>query len=195
MNALLAVARREIPDFGARSLTYDDFLAVRRRQGIRVDVRPYLFDEYLSRRGPHPAITLNVGLGSLYTAFVGFHALAHWFCHPGDQEFYLGSPGGLEKTELEASTVGLLALAPRPHGPPWPRLARRLCRRPGDAALGAVPERVAGREGWVRDQEDDPAAVRRPARLFRRVKAALGASCDWRANVLPRWVRGKCRSR
>ncbi len=44
--------------------------------------------------------------------------------HPGDQEFYLGSPGWLHRVELEASTVGFLALSPWPKGPPYPHLER-----------------------------------------------------------------------
>ena len=124
MDAHVAIARREIPGFGQRQLIYADFLACARAQGITVDVRPYLFDEYLSRRGRHPRITLTVGLAPLYKAFVAFHALGHWFGHPGDQEFYLGSPGWLHTIELEASTIGYLALAPWPGGPPYPRLEK-----------------------------------------------------------------------
>src|SRR5689334_305933 len=87
MDALLDTLRRAIPGFCERALTYDDFRAACKREGIVVEERAYLYDEYLSRRGRRPRITINAGLAPLYRTFVGFHALGHWFAHPGDQEF------------------------------------------------------------------------------------------------------------
>jgi len=123
MDALLARAASALPGFGHRPLTYDDFLATCRAEGILVDVRASLFDEYLTHRGRRPRITLTVGLAPIYRTFVAFHALGHWLAHPGNQEFYLGSPGWLHRVELEASTIGFLALAPWP-GPPYLRLEK-----------------------------------------------------------------------
>jgi hypothetical protein len=144
MDALLATLRQTIPGFCERTLTYEDFLAACKREGIAVEVRPYLFDEYLSRRGRRPRITINAGLAPLYKTFVAFHALGHWFAHPGDQEFYLGSPDWLHRVELEASTVGFLALSPWPNGPPYPHLERaRILRGRRDAVLGPVPARAS----------------------------------------------------
>src|SRR5262249_28553374 len=131
MDALLATVRRAVPGFTERALTYDDFLACCRIQGIIVETRPYVFDESLSRRGHDARITVNSGLTPLYRTFVGFHALGHWFGHPGDREYSLGNPGWLRPTELEASTVGFLALSPWPDGPPYPRLEKAYAE--GDA--------------------------------------------------------------
>jgi hypothetical protein len=116
--------RRVMPDFARRRMTWGDFLDVCQRERIRVEVRPYLFDELLSRHGRWPRIIINAGLQEAYRIFVGFHALGHWVAHPGPREFYLGSPGWLDITELEASTIGYLALAPHPAGPPYPLLER-----------------------------------------------------------------------
>src|SRR5262249_3274603 len=122
MEAFLAIVRHAIPGFAERPLTYDDFVACCRAEGIVVEVRPSRFDQRLSRRGRRPRITLNAGLTPLYKRFVAFHALGHWCGRPGNQELCLGSPGWLNEVELEASTVGFLAIAPWPHKTPYPRL-------------------------------------------------------------------------
>jgi hypothetical protein len=148
---MVALLGAKIPGFGQRRLDYGDFLAVCRRERIRVETRPYLWDEYLNRWGSRPTITLNTGLTPTYKTFVAFHALGHWFLHPGDIEYYLGSPGWLDQTEIEASTVALLALNPWPAGPPYPTLER--AHTDGDLMRlwVAFPERRPGeRMGWRR---------------------------------------------
>lgn len=55
---------------------------------------------------------------------MGFQALAHWIWRPGDQEDHHGSFGWRHRMEVEASTVGFLALAPWQAGPPYPGLSR-----------------------------------------------------------------------
>jgi hypothetical protein len=145
--------RRLIPNFNTRPLAYADFLAVCGQLGILVEEKPYLFDEYLSRWGRRPKIIINAGLTPLYRAFVGFHALGHWVAHPGGRDFYLGSPGWLDKTELEASALGYLAVAPHPGGPPYPVLERAHIE--GDMMLFWVnyPElQPTGRVVWRRRQ-------------------------------------------
>jgi hypothetical protein len=103
VDTLLAALRRAIPGFCERALTFKDFRACCKREGIQAEERAYMFDEYLSRRGRRPRVTINAGLAPLYKTFVGFHALGQWFCHPGDQEFYLGSPGWLHRIEARNS--------------------------------------------------------------------------------------------
>jgi len=44
VDAIIIAARQQLPGLGHRSLTYDDFLAYCRAQGVLVDVRASLFD-------------------------------------------------------------------------------------------------------------------------------------------------------
>ena len=103
-------------------MSFEDFLTICTTEEIAVELKRHPMDEQLVRK-PLARIILNAGLSERYRTFAGFHALAHWFGHPGRQDFYLGSPGWLDAIELEASAVGYLALAPHA-GPPWPRLVR-----------------------------------------------------------------------
>lgn len=148
-DRLITAMQRFVPDFLRRRLTYADFLNACRRASIRVAVQPYLFDEYLSRWG-RSRIILNAGLAEPYRTFVGFHALGHWVAHPGPREFYLGSPGWLDKTELEASTLGYLAIAPVP-GPPYPILEQAHVEGELMHFWVQYPERQPGRRiTWTR---------------------------------------------
>jgi hypothetical protein len=122
-DQLIQLVQSKVRGFNARPLAFDDFLAACEREGIAVEIRPHLYDEEL-RRGSEPTIIVNAGLSEKYRTFVAFHSLAHWFAHPGHVHFYLGSPGWLSHVELEASTIGFLALAPHKNGPPYPRLTR-----------------------------------------------------------------------
>jgi hypothetical protein len=140
--------RRLVPDFAHRRMTYGDFLDACVRERITVDVRPYLFDEYLTRHR-RPRIILNAGLSEPYRVFVAFHALGHWVAHPGPREFYLGSPGWLDITEIEASTLGLLAVQPWPTGPPYPLLERAHVEDDAMLLWVTYPERLAsGATHW-----------------------------------------------
>jgi hypothetical protein len=164
MDTLVNTVRRAVPGFTERALTYEDFLACCRMQGIIVETRPDPFDEYLSRRGRCSRITLNTGLTPLYKTFLGFHALGHWFGHPGDQEFHLGSPGWLHHTELEASTVGFLALSPWPDGPPYPRLEKAYAEGDEMQFWVQYPRKVLIPPGEAVDVAGwRPAHLRRPA--------------------------------
>jgi hypothetical protein len=145
VDALITAARAKIPGLCERPLTYADFLALCRRERLRVDVRPWLFDEQLNRRGPRPTITLAAGLATTYKTFLGFHALAHWFLHPGTEDAYLGSPGWLDAIELEASTIGMLALA-RHRGPPYP-IVRRAHLQGNEMLLWVMYPKLPGTEG------------------------------------------------
>ena len=115
--------QRRVHDFGRRVLTFEDFLAAADAEGIVVELRKHPLDEQLVRK-PLAKIILNAGLSERYRTFAAFHALAHWLGHPGRTDFYLGSPGWLDAIEVEASTIGYLAIAPHPKGPPYPRLVR-----------------------------------------------------------------------
>ena len=124
MDQLIQLVQTKVPDFGRRVLTFEDFLAVCTAEEIHVELKRHPMDEQLLRK-PLAKIILNAGLSERYRTFAGFHALAHWFGHPGRADFYLGSPGWLDTIELEASAIGYLAIAPpRRPGPPWPRLVR-----------------------------------------------------------------------
>lgn len=122
-DALIHLMQQKIPGFGLRVLTFEDFLATAAADRITVELKQHPRDEHLIRKPP-AKIILNAGLSEKYRTFAGFHALAHWFAHPGHVEFYLGSPGWLDAVELEASAIGYLAIAPHPEGPPYPRLVR-----------------------------------------------------------------------
>lgn len=122
-DAIIQLVQTKIPEYNTRPMAFDDFLSACERGGIAVEIRPALYDEEL-RRDPDPTIVLNAGLAGRYRTFMAFHSLAHWLVHPGHVGFYLGSPGWFSCIELEASTVGLLALAPYKMGPPYPRLVR-----------------------------------------------------------------------
>jgi hypothetical protein len=119
----LALARERIPDLGRRRLTHQDLVQTCAREGVQLRLEPALLDERLTRRGGPPTITINAALMPDYRVFLGFHALGHWLFHPGSKEYYLGSPGWLDKIECEASTLGFLALFPYP-GPPYPIVQR-----------------------------------------------------------------------
>jgi len=75
---------------------------VRTRRSLRRDA-PVPLDA--TCRARVAADHAHAGLTPLCRTFVGLHALV-WFGHPGDQEFYLRSPGWLHRIEFEASTVG-----------------------------------------------------------------------------------------
>jgi hypothetical protein len=175
--------RRFMPDFARRRMTYADLLEVCRREGIVVDERPSLFDEMLTRHGRRPRIILNAWLSEPYKIFAGFHALGHWVCHPGPREFYLGSPGWLDATELEASTIGYLAIDPYP-GPPYPLLLRAEVRNDAMCFWVEYPERQAnGRVVWRPPRILGTRRVGfgmtqdRPIRLHR-FKAAIGGQLE-----------------
>jgi hypothetical protein len=59
---------------------------------------------------------------SAWGVFCVAHELGHWLLHPGTRQYYLRSPGWLDKTESQANVVGLLALWPC--SPPYPRVLR-----------------------------------------------------------------------
>jgi hypothetical protein len=123
---LVLAMRRLVHDFGQRRLTYDDFLAVCAREGIdhhEHDVGP---DERLLRGDLRPRISLRRGLAPRYRTFVAWHALGHYVLHPGPSTYYF-ERGWLDAVEAEASTVGYLALAPWPAGPPYPELRGVRC--------------------------------------------------------------------
>lgn len=172
MDQIIALVQEKIPGFGHEILRFDDFLAACDVDGIGVEIRAFGRDEQLRR--DQRRIVLNAGLAGSYRTFVGFHALAHWYAHPGQQDFYLGSPGWLDTIELEASTIGFLAIAPpREPGPPWPRLTRARCLPNQLELYAAYPNELivdprAGtiRRGW-RDYR------RRPTILFRRAQLEL----------------------
>jgi hypothetical protein len=119
---LIRLVQQKIPDFTRRVMTFEDVLAVCARENLSIELREHHLDEQLLRR-PAAKIILNAGLSERYRTFAGFHALAHWYAHPGSPAFYLGSPGWLDQVELEASQIGFLALSPA-DGPPYPRLVR-----------------------------------------------------------------------
>ena len=117
---------------------------VRTRRSLRRDA-PVPLDA--TCRARVAADHAHAGLTPLCRTFVGLHALV-WFGHPGDQEFYLRSPGWLHRIEFEASTVGSsrdLALAER-NALPAPRARVRRGRR--DAVLDPVPPQLRA-EGTV----------------------------------------------
>jgi hypothetical protein len=123
IDQLITLVQTKVRYFGTRVLTFEDFLTAAAAEGIVVELKKHPVDEQLVRR-PLAKIVLNAGLSERYRTFAGFHAFAHWLGHPGRAEFYLGSPGWLDAIELEASTIGFLAIAPHPTGAPYPRLVK-----------------------------------------------------------------------
>jgi hypothetical protein len=123
IDQLITLVQEKVPAFGRRVLTFEDFLTTAAAEGIVVELKRHPVDEQLIRK-PLAKIVLNAGLSERYRTFAGFHAFAHWLGHPGHTDFYLGSPGWLDAIELEASTIGYLAIAPHPKGPPYPKLVR-----------------------------------------------------------------------
>jgi hypothetical protein len=122
-DQLIQLVQTRVRDFARRVMTFEDFLSAAAAERLAVELKHQEADEQLVRKPP-AKITLNAGLSEKYRTFSAFHALAHWFGHPGHLDFYLGSPGWLGAIELEASMIGYLALAPHPQGPPYPRLVR-----------------------------------------------------------------------
>jgi hypothetical protein len=145
MDVAIAAIRRRLPDFTRRAMTFEDFLVIAAHEQLTVEVKPYPMDEHLVRR-PLARIVLNAGLAERYRTFMGFHALGHWFLHPATQEFYLKSPGWLDRVELEASAIGYLALAPYRDGPPWPRLVKAVRTELQMDFFVEYPEQIPGRK-------------------------------------------------
>jgi hypothetical protein len=177
IDQLITLVQTKVRDFGARVLRFEDFLTAAAAEGIVVELRKHPVDEQLVRK-PLAKIILNAGLSERYRTFAGFHAFAHWLGHPGHTDFYLGSPGWLDAIELEASTIGYLAIAPHPKGPPYPRL---VAARLDDTQLemGFQVE-----DPYVVFAEDDASKVRPQIRWRRRHTRLVRAgqtAFDWEA--------------
>ena len=97
-------------------LGWDDVLALAEALGAGVQLRACREDAILLVLGETPRIVVNERLElPTWGVFCVAHELGHWLLHPGTRQYYLRSPGWLDKTESQANVVGLLAL--------WPRLA------------------------------------------------------------------------
>jgi hypothetical protein len=158
LPALVASVAALCPGFGQRRMTFEDFLAVCGRQGIAVTVRPEpLVDGQLNRR-PWPRVTLRAGLVERFRIFAAFHELAHSVGHPRTTDAYLALGRRTRydhqrQVELEAHTIGLLAVEP--------------------PAPGRPPLRVEcwehDRDGWAFDVREAEETGGRVARRSRRI--------------------------
>jgi hypothetical protein len=119
----VAELRSRFPPFGERALGWNDALALAEAVGARVELRPCREDAILlvSAGGPRVIVSERLDLPT-WGVFCVAHELGHWLLHPGTRQYYLRSPGWLDKTESQANVVGLLALWPRPA--PYPRVLR-----------------------------------------------------------------------
>lgn len=118
---LVARLREAVPAFNTRPLTWADSEAVCSQERLDLVVRPWRYDEQFFRRARR--IVIDAKLAPRYRTFAVWHALGHWFLHPGDEAYDL-ERGWLSPIEREASLVGFLALAPWPASPPYPVLQR-----------------------------------------------------------------------
>jgi hypothetical protein len=115
--------RTRFATFGERALGWDDALALATALGATVELRPCPEDAILLVPAGAPRVIVSERLDlSTWGVFCVAHELGHWLLHPGTREYYLRSPGWLDKTESQANVVGLLALWPRPA--PYPRVLR-----------------------------------------------------------------------
>jgi hypothetical protein len=123
VDAALAEIASRFPTFGARPLGWDDALALAEALGATVALRACREDAILVVPETAPRIIVSQRLDlSGWGVFCVVHELGHWLLHPGTRQYYLRSPGWLDKTESQANTLGVLALWPAP--PPYPRVLR-----------------------------------------------------------------------
>lgn len=119
----LAVAelRSRFSPFGERVLGWADALALAEALGATVELRPCREDAILLAPADAPRVIVSDRLDlSRWGVFCVAHELGHWLLHPGTRQYYLRSPGWLDKTESQANVVGLLSLWPCPA--PYPRV-------------------------------------------------------------------------
>jgi hypothetical protein len=155
LEDLVTALRRLVPDFGRRRLTYDDFLTVCHREGIDITERDDGPDERILRGDIRPRISLRRGLAEDYRTFVAWHALGHYVLHPGPSTYYF-ERGWLDAIEVEASSVGMLALLPWPDGPPFPELRRAWVDDDRLALRVAYPDQLIVPRQWKRFGGDEP---------------------------------------
>jgi hypothetical protein len=118
----VAGLRSRFAPFGERALGWDDALVLAEAVGARVELRPCREDAILLvSSGPRVIVSERLDLPT-WGVFCVVHELGHWLLHPGTRQYYLRSPGWLDKTESQANVVGLLALWPCPA--PYPRVLR-----------------------------------------------------------------------
>jgi hypothetical protein len=125
-SALEGVVRRfhqVLPAFNERRLSWDEVVVLAGQLGAPIVLHRGRVDAYLARRfgGTRLVVDQRVNRES-WGVFCVMHELTHLVAHPGTREFYVGSPGWFNKTETQANSVALLALAPQPAGPPYPRI-------------------------------------------------------------------------
>ena len=113
--------RSRFAPFGERPLTWEDALELAEALGATVQLRACREDAILLVPSGAPRIVVSHRLDlSAWGVFCVAHELGHWLLHPGARDYYLRSPGWLDKAESQANVVGLLALWPRPA--PYPRV-------------------------------------------------------------------------
>jgi hypothetical protein len=105
-----------ITAFGERRLTWDDSVDLCKRVGVSVTLGRSRYDAILLEQGGRARILVDERVyRPAWGVFCVVHELAHRLLHPGDREYYLGSPGWESKIESQANLVALHAL--------WPRLS------------------------------------------------------------------------
>jgi len=123
LDHAVAEIRSRFAPFGERVLGWDDALRLAEAFGGKVELRSCPEDAILLVPEDAPRVIVSERLDlPTWGVFCVAHELGHWLLHPGTRQYYLRSPGWLDKTESQANVVGLLALWPRPA--PYPRVLR-----------------------------------------------------------------------
>ena len=123
LERTIAHLRARFPAFGNRPLGWDDALELAELLDATVQIRTSMEDAFLLTDSGGARIVVSDRLYlPTWGVFCVAHELGHWLLHPGARQYYLGSPGWLDKTESQANLIGLLALWPRPA--PYPRILK-----------------------------------------------------------------------
>ena len=121
LDHAVAHIRSRFAPFAERALVWDEALELAEALGATVQLRACREDAILLVPSERPRIILNERLDlPTWGVFCVAHELGHWLLHPGARQYYLRSPGWLDKTESQANVIGLLALWPSPA--PYPRV-------------------------------------------------------------------------
>jgi hypothetical protein len=123
VDTIVRGVQRLIPTFGRRRMTLRQALDAFRREGVTVETSlTCLADGQLQRAG-RLRVVLRQNLAREAALYTVFHELGHWVAHPFDQWAAVDT-GTSYEVELEASSIGYLALVPHVAGPPYPILVR-----------------------------------------------------------------------
>lgn len=117
MNLIIERLLKSIPQLNTREMTESDFYKLCRKEKIslaEIPLKENIYGYYTNIKGK-AYIVINKTLPKMLWLEVAFHELGHHYLHsPVPQSVFFNSRNLSHKQELEAQTLALLALIPKP---------------------------------------------------------------------------------